>query len=122
MRDGRRMLHYFEEAQPRTAAVVGAGYIGLEMAEAFTARGLRTTIVEASDKLMSALGGRARDSLADEMRSNGVEVLLGERAVGFEGAGGRVARVLTESGRALEADIVSIGVGVRPEVGLARAA
>lgn len=122
MRDGRRMLRFIEERRPRAALVVGAGYIGLEMAEAFTARGLRATLVEASDKLMSALGGRARERLADELRANGVEVLFGERAVGFEGGSGRVARVLTESGRALEADIVSIGVGVRPEVGLARAA
>jgi NADPH-dependent 2,4-dienoyl-CoA reductase/sulfur reductase-like enzyme len=122
MRDGRRMLRFMEETRPRKAVVVGAGYIGLEMAEAFTARGLRTTLVEASDKLMSALGGRARDTLADELKANGVEVLFGERAVGFEGAAGRVARVVTETGRAIEADIVSIGVGVRPEVALARAA
>jgi NADPH-dependent 2,4-dienoyl-CoA reductase/sulfur reductase-like enzyme len=123
MRDGLRMLRFIEEARPRTAAVVGAGYIGLEMAEAFRARGLSTTLVEASDKLMTALGGRARDIAAEELRANGVEVLFGERAAGFEGNGrGRVARVVTESGRAIEADIVSIGVGVRPEVALARGA
>jgi NADPH-dependent 2,4-dienoyl-CoA reductase/sulfur reductase-like enzyme len=121
MRDGLRMLRFIEEARPRSAAVVGAGYIGLEMAEAFRARGLRTTLVESSDKLMTALGGRARDIAAEELRANGVEVLLGERAVAFEGDG-RVARVLTESGRAVEADIVSIGVGVTPEVALARGA
>jgi NADPH-dependent 2,4-dienoyl-CoA reductase/sulfur reductase-like enzyme len=122
MRDGRRMLRYFEEARPRTGIVVGAGYIGLEMAEAFSARGLRTTLVEASDKVMGALSGRARDTVADELRACGVEVLFGERAGAFEGARGRVERVLTESGRALEADVVSIGVGVRPEVALAVAA
>jgi NADPH-dependent 2,4-dienoyl-CoA reductase/sulfur reductase-like enzyme len=122
MRDGRRMLRYFEEARPRTAVVVGAGYIGLEMAEAFRARGLRTTLVEASDSVMGALKGRARDTVADELRACGVEVLFGERVNGFEGARGRVSRVLTESGRALEADVVSIGVGVRPEVALAVAA
>jgi NADPH-dependent 2,4-dienoyl-CoA reductase/sulfur reductase-like enzyme len=123
MRDGLRMLRFIEEARPRTAAVVGAGYIGLEMAEAFRARGLSTTLVESSDKLMTALGGRARDIAAEELRANGVEVLLGERAVAFEGDGrGRVARVLTESGRAVDADIVSIGVGVTPEVALARGA
>jgi NADPH-dependent 2,4-dienoyl-CoA reductase/sulfur reductase-like enzyme len=121
MRDGLRMLRFIEEVRPRSAVVVGAGYIGLEMAEAFRARGLRTTLVEASDKLMTALGGRARDIAAEEMRANGVEVLFGERAAGFEGDG-RVARVVTESGRAIEADIVSIGVGVRPEVALARGA
>jgi NADPH-dependent 2,4-dienoyl-CoA reductase/sulfur reductase-like enzyme len=122
MRDGRRMLRYFEEARPRTGVVVGAGYIGLEMAEAFSARGLRTTLVEASDKVMGALAGRARDAVADELRAGGVEVLFGERVSAFEGRGTRVGRVLTESGRALEADVVSIGVGVRPEVALAVAA
>lgn len=122
MRDGRRMLRFVVEARPRTAVVVGAGYIGLEMAEAFRARGLRTTLVEASDKVMTSVGGRARDAVADELRAGGVEVLFGERAVGFEGAGGRVARVLTESGRSVEAEIVSVGVGVRPEVALARGA
>jgi NADPH-dependent 2,4-dienoyl-CoA reductase/sulfur reductase-like enzyme len=123
MRDGVRMLRFIGEARPRSAVVVGAGYIGLEMAEAFRARGYGTTLVESSDKVMSALGGRARDVAAEELRANGVEVLFGERAAAFEGDGrGRVARVLTESGRAIEADIVSIGVGVRPEVALAQSA
>jgi hypothetical protein len=71
---------------------------------------------------MGALGGRARDRVANELRAGGVEVLFGERVTAFEGAGGRVARALTESGRAFEADVVSIGVGVRPEVALAVAA
>ncbi len=122
LRDGRRLLRYFEEARPRSAVVVGAGYIGLELAEAFRARGLRTTLIEASERVMGALAGRARDRVADELRAGGVEVLFGERVSAFEGAGGRVARALTESGRAFEADVVSIGVGVRPEVALAVAA
>jgi NADPH-dependent 2,4-dienoyl-CoA reductase/sulfur reductase-like enzyme len=122
MRDGRRMLRYFDEARPRRGLVVGAGYIGLEMAEAFSARGLRTTLVEASDRVMGALTGRARDAVVDELRAGGVEVLFGERVSAFEGRGTRVCRALTESGRALEADVVSIGVGVRPEVALAVAA
>ncbi|MDT5296644.1 MAG: hypothetical protein QOJ76_3524 [Acidobacteriota bacterium] len=120
MRDARRLLRFLEEERARTAVVVGAGYIGLEMAEAFTARGLRTTLLEASDKVMGALGGRAGDTVAEELRACGVEVLFGERVVGFEGASGRVTRVLTASGRVVEAEVVSIGVGVRPEVTLAR--
>lgn len=122
LRDGRRMLRFIEETRPRTAVVVGAGYIGLEMAEAFVARGLRTTLVESSDNVMSAVGGRARDLVVEEIRAHGVEAVFGERVAAFEGAGSRVARVLTESGRTFEADIVSIGVGVRPEVELARGA
>ncbi len=123
MRDGRRMQRFLEEARPRAAVVVGAGYIGLEMAEAFQARGIRTVVLEASERVMGALGGRGRDLAAEELRANGVEIIFGERAVAFEeGTRGRVGRVLTESGRAFEAEVVSIGVGVRPEVELARKA
>ncbi|HEY0172613.1 MAG TPA: FAD-dependent oxidoreductase [Pyrinomonadaceae bacterium] len=122
LRDGRRLLRFLDNVRPRTAVVVGAGYIGLEMAEAFRTRGIKTTLVESSETVMGALGGRARDIVADELRANGVGVTFGERVTGFEGAGGRVARVLTDAGRVLEADIVSVGVGVRPEVALAIAA
>jgi NADPH-dependent 2,4-dienoyl-CoA reductase/sulfur reductase-like enzyme len=122
LRDGRRLLRFLEEVRPRTAVVVGAGYIGLEMAEAFVARGIRTTLVESSETVMGALGGRARDIVADELRACGVEATFGERVTGFEGGRGRVARVLTDAGRVLEADVVSVGVGVRPEVALAIAA
>jgi NADPH-dependent 2,4-dienoyl-CoA reductase/sulfur reductase-like enzyme len=122
LRDGRRLLRFLESVRPRTAVVVGAGYIGLEMAEAFRTRGISTTLVESSETVMGALGGRARETVADELRANGVEATFGERVTGFEGVGGRVARVLTDAGRVLEADVVSVGVGVRPEVALAIAA
>ena len=122
MRDGRRLLRFLEETRPRTAIVVGAGYIGLEMAEAFTARGLRVTLVESSETVMGALGGSARELVSRELTAHGVEVIFGERVTAFEGAGGRVERVLTGAGRALAADVVSVGVGVRPEVALAVAA
>ncbi|MCA1593672.1 MAG: FAD-dependent oxidoreductase [Acidobacteria bacterium] len=121
LRDGRRMLQFIEQTRPRAAVVVGAGYIGLEMAEAFRTRGLRTTVIESSGNVMSTLGGRGRDLVTEEMRAHGVELVFGERVVAFEG-GGRVERVLTDAGHAFEADIVSIGVGVRPSVELAQSA
>jgi NADPH-dependent 2,4-dienoyl-CoA reductase/sulfur reductase-like enzyme len=122
LRDGRRLIQFIEETRPRHAVIVGAGYIGLEMAEAFRARGLQTTLVEASDKMMSTLGGCLRDRVVDELQAHGVEVVLGERVVAFEGRDGRVSRVVTESGRAFDAQVVVIGVGVRPAVEIAEAA
>lgn len=120
LRDGRRLLQFIEQERPRAAVIVGAGYIGLEMAEAFRARGLDTTLVESSDMVMSTLGGGLRDRVVDELRGRGVEVVLGERVVAFEGRGDQVARVLTESGRAFEAQVVLIGVGVTPAVRVAK--
>jgi NADPH-dependent 2,4-dienoyl-CoA reductase/sulfur reductase-like enzyme len=120
LRDGRRLLQFLEQERPRAAVIVGAGYIGLEMAEAFRARGLDTTLVESSDMVMSTLGGELRDRVVDELRGRGVEVVLGERVVAFEGRGEQVARVVTESGRAFEAQVVLIGVGVTPAVRVAK--
>ena len=120
LRDGRRLLQFIEQTRPRAAVIVGAGYIGLEMAEAFRARGLDTTLVESSDKMMSTLDGLLRDRVVDELRGRGVEVVMGERVSAFEGRGGEVARVICESGRTFEAQVVLIGVGVRPAVGIAK--
>jgi NADPH-dependent 2,4-dienoyl-CoA reductase/sulfur reductase-like enzyme len=119
LRDGRRALDFLERNLPRRAVIVGAGYIGLEMAEAFQTRGLHTTIIESSDRVMSTLGGTLRDRVVDELRSRNVEIIFGEKALAFEGAG-RVERVITETGRTLEAGIVNIGVGVSPNAQLAR--
>ncbi len=89
MRDGRRMLRYFEEARPRTAVVVGAGYIGLEMAEAFRARGLRTTLVEASD---NGYGRARRVARATRSRTSCARAasksLFGERVSALRGRRG----------------------------------
>jgi NADPH-dependent 2,4-dienoyl-CoA reductase/sulfur reductase-like enzyme len=119
LRDGRRALEYIERRRPRRAVVVGAGYIGLEMAEAFQTRGLQTTVIEASDQVMTTLGGALRDRVVDELRGRGVQIIFGEKVSGFEGGAFGVERVLTETGRMVEAEIVSIGVGVRPNSSLA---
>lgn len=115
---GRRMLSYLEAQRPRAAVIVGAGYIGLEMAEAFARRGLRTTLIEASHNVMSTLGGPLCDRVVDELRAHGVEIIFGERVVAFEGHE-QVERVVTEQGRAVEAQVVSIGVGVTANNALA---
>jgi NADPH-dependent 2,4-dienoyl-CoA reductase/sulfur reductase-like enzyme len=120
LHDGRRLLQFIEQVRPRDAVIVGAGYIGLEMAEALRARGLNTTLVESSDRVMSTLGGGLRDRVVDELRGRGVEVVMGERVSAFEGRGRAVARVICESGRAFEAQVVLIGVGVRPAVEIAK--
>jgi CoA-dependent NAD(P)H sulfur oxidoreductase len=121
MQHGREMLAYLDERRPRAAAIVGAGYIGLELAEAFAQRGLQTTVIEASDKVMSTLDGRLRDRVVDELRAHGVEVLLGEQVVAFEGRG-QIERVVTEHGRAVGAQIVCVGVGVTANAALAEGA
>lgn len=109
-------------AGARRAVVVGAGYIGLEVAEGLLQRGLQVTVVERLDAPMGAvLDADMAVDLADAMRAAGIDLRLGTAVTGFTVDGGRVRAVETAAGP-VEADLVVIGLGVRPNAELARAA
>lgn len=109
-------------AGARQAVVVGAGYIGLEVAENLLARGLSVTVVERLDAPMGAvLDADMSGAVADAMRAAGVDLRLGVSVRGFEADGGQVRAVLTDAGT-IPADLVIVGLGVRPNVEIARAA
>lgn len=101
----------------RRAVVVGAGFIGAEVAASCRARGLEVTVLEAaSAPLIRALGEEVGLLLADIHRRHGVDLRLGEGVTAFRGSG-RVEQVLTASGRSIDADLVLVGVGVDAETG-----
>lgn len=109
-------------AGARRAVVVGAGYIGLEVAEGLLARGLSVTVVERLEAPMGAtLDADMSGAVADAMRAAGVDLRLGLSVQGFEHEGGEVRAVRTDDGT-IPADLVVVGLGVRPAVGLAREA
>ena len=109
-------------AGARRAVVVGAGYIGLEVAEGLLKRGLQVTVIERLDAPMGAvLDADMAVDVAGAMRAAGVDLRLGTAVTGFTVLGGRVSAVETAAG-SFEADIVVIGLGVRPNAELARAA
>ena len=109
-------------AGARRAVVVGAGYIGLEVAEALLKRGLVVTVVERLGAPMGAvLDADMAGDVADAMRTAGIDLRLGSAVTGFTSVGGQVATVETAAGP-VQADIVIIGLGVRPNADLARAA
>ena len=114
-------------AGARRAVVVGAGYIGLEVAEGLLERGLHVTVVERLDAPMGAvLDADMASDVASAMRAAGIDLRLGTAVTGFTVSGGRVTAVEmmagTKAAGAVEADIVMIGLGVRPNADLARAA
>ena len=103
----------------RRAVVVGAGYIGLEVAEALVERGLEVTVVERLDAPMgSVLDADMAEAVAEAMRSAGVDLRLGSSVEGFDTKDGRVSAVRTDGG-AIPADLVVVGLGVRANSGLA---
>ncbi|MDQ3987154.1 MAG: FAD-dependent oxidoreductase [Actinomycetota bacterium] len=118
---GAAIYRELEEQQPQRAVIVGGGYIGLEMAEAFCMRGLHVSVVEMAAQPMSTLDPDMGDWVADAMRSMNIDVYTSEPAKAFESSNGRVEAVVT-SERTIPADIVVLGLGVEPNTDLAKAA
>ncbi|MFC6886399.1 MULTISPECIES: FAD-dependent oxidoreductase [Actinomadura] len=119
--DGIAIRRLVEERGPRRAVVVGGGYIGLEMAEALVTRGIEVSLVDGAEQPMRTLDPDMGRLVADAMRGIGVGLHLGERVEGFDTEKGAVTAVRT-SARTLPADLVILGLGVKPDSGLARRA
>jgi NADPH-dependent 2,4-dienoyl-CoA reductase/sulfur reductase-like enzyme len=103
---------------PRTAVVIGAGYIGVEMAEALVKRGLDVTIVEKAPQPMSTVDPDMGEKVREAICGLGIEVRTGATVQGLETADGRIRAVVTDDGT-LPADIVVLGLGVKPNTELA---
>ncbi|XRQ14042.1 FAD-dependent oxidoreductase [Actinomadura welshii] len=120
--DGVAIRRAVVEDGARRAVVVGGGYIGLEMAEAMVMQGLEVSLVDLAEQPMQTLDPDMGSLVADALRGVGVRLHLGEPVEGFDTSpDGRVTAVRT-AGRTLPADLVVLGLGVRPASELARAA
>ncbi len=109
-------------ATARNAVIIGGGYIGLEAAAVFAARGLSVTVLEREERVLKRVTGeRTADYITGLHRSHGVEIACGQEVVGINGEQ-RVESVSCADGRTLPADLVIVGVGIRPETELAEAA
>lgn len=106
----------------RRAVVVGAGYIGLEIAEAFVHRGLEVTVVEMADQPMTTLDPDMAGHVVSALERLGVELRLGEGVEAFDSDDGGRVRAVRTSASMFDADVVVVGLGVRPNVALADAA
>ncbi|BCJ54405.1 flavoprotein oxidoreductase [Actinoplanes sp. NBRC 14428] len=106
------------EPRPRRAVVIGGGYVGVEMAEAMVRRGLEVTLLERSPQPMSTVDPDMGERVHRAIRGLGIEVRTNTLVQGLETAGGRVTAVVTPDGT-LPADIVVLGLGVRPNTALA---
>jgi NADPH-dependent 2,4-dienoyl-CoA reductase/sulfur reductase-like enzyme len=107
----------------RQVVIVGGGYIGLEVAEACRVRGLEVTVVDRSPTPVGMFDPDIGQFIADAVRGLGITLVLSDGAAEVEtGPDGRAVAVRTASGRRLPADVVVLGLGVRPNVALAKEA
>jgi NADPH-dependent 2,4-dienoyl-CoA reductase/sulfur reductase-like enzyme len=118
LQSGIAVRNAVDNEKPRTAVVVGGGYIGLEMAEALIMRGLDVSLVDRGAQVMNTLDPDMGSLVSDALVEAGVNLYREEALEAFEVADGRVKAVVT-SKRTLPADIVILGLGVRPRTELA---
>ncbi|MFJ7328013.1 FAD-dependent oxidoreductase [Streptomyces cyaneofuscatus] len=120
--DGQALLDSLDHATGRRAVVVGAGYIGVEMAEAMLKRGFEVTVLNRGKQPMATLDPDMGKLVHDAMDGLGITTVNGASVTKIlTGPDGRVSEVATEE-RTYPADVVVLGIGVEPEAELAREA
>lgn len=119
--DTDRIKKYIEARQPRRAVVVGAGFIGLEMAENLHHSGINVTIVEMADQVMTPLDLSMASLVHQHLKTKNVEFYLKTAVSSFDREDDRIV-VRLSSSKAIKADMVILSIGVRPDSHLAREA
>ena len=114
LEDMDKIHGFIENRSPKTAVVVGGGFIGLEMAEALVKRGLKVSVVEMMPHVMAIMEAEIAGFIQQEMMSYGVDVLT-NKAVADIGRN----QVTLKDGASVDADLVLLSIGVRPTLKLA---
>lgn len=120
--DTDRIYNYIQEYTPQKAVVVGAGYIGLEMAENLQHRGLEVTVVELAPQVLPPIDAEMAALVQQYLRSRGINLRLGDGVRQFHHDKNSGLKVELSGGEILEADLVLLSIGVKPETKLAREA
>jgi len=108
--------------EPQQALVIGGGFIGLEVTEALTMRGVAVTLVERLPQVMPIVDSEFSNHLLGELGRLGVRVILGDTVVGLDVDGDRVTGAVLASGTRVPCSLVMIAAGMRPDVSLPVAA
>ncbi|HPB02844.1 MAG TPA: FAD-dependent oxidoreductase, partial [Bacteroidales bacterium] len=119
--DTDKIKEYIETRKPRHAVVVGAGFIGLEMAENLHKAGLRVTIVEMAEQVMSPLDYSMAAMVHQHLKTKNVEFYLKSSVASFAQKENRI-EVKMNSSKTIETDMVILSIGVRPDTQLAKTA
>ncbi|WP_088188428.1 FAD-dependent oxidoreductase [Desulfosporosinus sp. FKA] len=116
-----RIKQYIDEKQPRSAAVVGGGFIGLEMAENLQHKGVATTLIEMSNQVMAPLDYEMAAILHEHIFNKNVDLILEDGVKSFTQEGDKTLITL-QSGNQVETELTILAIGVKPEIKLAKEA
>ncbi|MBR2525892.1 FAD-dependent oxidoreductase [bacterium] len=113
--DADNIKNYIKQNNSKKAVVVGGGFIGIEMAENLVELGLDTTLIELGNQILAPVDIEIAAFAQNEMRDNGVNLILSDGVKKFNGN-----KIILNSGKEVEFDIVIMAIGVRPEIKLAK--
>ncbi len=119
LEDGIRIKSFIEKESPKQAAVIGGGYIGLEMAEALTKQGLQVHVLEAQEQALPYLDSDMAAKVAEVLQKKEVKLYLSSMVTGIDG-NGNVEKIMLADGRVLAVDMVLLSVGIRPNIAFAQ--
>lgn len=121
IQDGIDIRKKIRENETKKAVIIGGGYIGIEMLEAFFLNNIQTHLIEMSEHILSIFDYEISDIIKEEiikMSDNKVTITTNDAVIAFEGDD-RVERVVTKSGKTIDADIVIVCTGVTPNTEIA---
>ncbi len=113
--DVDKIEEYIQNNNVKSASVIGAGFIGIEMAESLKNRGLDVTVIEMADQILPPLDKEIASFAESELNKHGIDVLLSKSAVEFTSK-----HVILDDGQKIDSDLIILSIGVRPESKLAK--
>lgn len=117
--DTDKIKDYVDNKKPKKAAIIGGGFIGIEMAENLHQKGLDIYIVEMADQVMAPIDYEMAQVVHKHLRDKNVQLYLKDGVKSFEYSKG-VTTITLQSGKKLEADMVILSIGIRPQSKLAK--
>lgn len=117
--DTLKLKQYINKKMPKSAVIVGGGFIGIEVAENLNKLGINITLIEASKQLMSPFDSDMVSFIHSEIRKNNINLMLNSMVDGFEDTNDGINVILKES-FIINADMVIMAIGVSPETCLAK--
>lgn len=119
--DTDRIKTYIKEKSPQTAAVIGGGFIGLEMAENLHKAGIKVSVIEMQDQIMAPMDPEMANLLQENMELNGIDLILKDGVQTFQSEGD-LTHITLSSGKTVTVDMVILSIGVKPNSALAKKA
>jgi NADPH-dependent 2,4-dienoyl-CoA reductase/sulfur reductase-like enzyme len=119
LEDAIAIKEYIRNERPRTGLIIGGGYIAMEMAEAFSQAGVKVTVVEKMPQILGTADREITELVEKELERNGVTLVKSDSVARFTGKGSRVVGAVLDGGSTIDAEIVLIGAGIKPNSAVA---